>query len=121
MEDLNSEWDDDISDTLNLPVEPEVESVKKWVKEWFLKDNKIDMFLDVHSHTQMGKVNELFFIDDQLGVLLNNYWPIKSTIREFKANGGGSTGFFSGYKVQRDTQQALYIATLMLKMMFRCY
>ena len=52
MEDLNSEWDDDITDTKNLPVEPEVLAVKNWMREYYKSGGKLDLFLDIHGQSQ---------------------------------------------------------------------
>ena len=94
MEDLNSEWDDDMTDTSNLPVEPEVEFVKKWVKSYYDHGNKIDLFIDVHSHGQKGKSNGLCVEADSLAALTsqtNKYWKLDNV----KQNDfTGSAGWF---------------------------
>ncbi len=94
MEDLNSEWDDDITDTVNLPVEPEVKFVKSWVRSFYDDGNKFDLFIDVHSHGQKGKSNGLCIESDSLSALTritNKYWKLDNV----KQNDfTGSAGWF---------------------------
>lgn len=72
-EDLNAEWDDDTSDTINYPVEPEVSCVKDWLDKWFHQGNKMDMHVDLHSQSQQG--------DDHV-----MHMPVKGILKEFNAN-----------------------------------
>lgn len=96
MEDLNSEWDDDITDKENLPVEPEVLAVKNWQKVWIAEGGKIDLWVDIHSHSQRAGDCAIIFGDERLHLLaekINNYWPIRTNFRRpgSRRGGGGST------------------------------
>jgi hypothetical protein len=78
-EDLNQEWDDDFTDTLHLPVEPEVACVKKWIRAWLNSGRHIDLGLDIHSQGQQGTMNLLHTPEGMLTSLtpqLNTYWPV---------------------------------------------
>jgi hypothetical protein len=78
-EDLNQEWDDDFTDTLHLPVEPEVACVKKWIRDWRSAGRHIDLALDIHSQGQQGDMNLLHTPEGMLTDLtpyLNTYWPV---------------------------------------------
>lgn len=94
MEDLNSEWDDDITDKENLPVEPEVLAVKNWQKVWIAEGGKIDLWVDIHSHSQRVGDCSIIFGDERLYLLaekINNYWPIRTSFRgPGTRKGGGS-------------------------------
>jgi hypothetical protein len=97
MEDLNSEWDDDITDKENLPVEPEVLAVKNWQKDWIATGGNIDLWVDIHSHSQKAGDCAIIFGDERLHLLaekINIYWPIRTNFRRpgsRRGGGGGST------------------------------
>ena len=79
-EDLNQEWDDDFTDTLHLPVEPEAACVKKWIRDWRSSGRNIDIGLDIHSQGQQGSMNLLHTPKGMLADFtphLNKYWPVK--------------------------------------------
>jgi hypothetical protein len=86
-EDLNSEWDDDTSDTIHAPVEPEVDCVKLWLRDRLKEGNKIDMHIDLHSQSQQGSDNVMHMPKD--GILrdfctkLNNYFQMRYMAMEF--------------------------------------
>ncbi|HRQ50946.1 MAG TPA: M14 family zinc carboxypeptidase [Agriterribacter sp.] len=85
-EDLNQEWDDDFTDTLHLPVEPEVACVKKWIRGWLQSGKHIDLGLDIHSQGQEGSMNLLHTPKGMLTGLtphLNKYWPVEYIPMEF--------------------------------------
>lgn len=85
-EDLNQEWDDDFTDTLHLPVEPEAACVKKWIRHWRSSGRNIDLALDIHSQGQQGSMNLLHTPKDMLTDLtphLNRYWPVERIPMEF--------------------------------------
>ena len=89
MEDLNQEWDDDFTDSLHSPTEPEVAAVKKWIRKWLKKGNKIDIGLDVHSQGQEGEINILHAPTDSLRGLVNNmnkYWPVEMIPMKFSGS-----------------------------------
>lgn len=88
-EDLNQEWDDDFSDSAHFPVEPEVNSVKMWIRKWLKEGKTIDMGLDVHSQGQEGEMNLLHAPTDSLRGLvqhLNAYWPVDLVPMEFSGS-----------------------------------
>ncbi len=88
-EDLNQEWDDDFTDTLHMPVEPEVACVKKWIREWKRSGRNIDLGLDIHSQGQQGTMNLLHTPKDMLADFtpyLNKYWPVKYIPMEFSGS-----------------------------------
>ncbi|MDP3444529.1 MAG: M14-type cytosolic carboxypeptidase [Ignavibacteria bacterium] len=104
MEDLNSKWNDDISDTVNISLVPEVVVVKKWAKEWFCGGNRIDIFFDVHSNSQQSKWNAFHNTDNTLKQFcdsLNNNWNIKYMPNGFK--GSAADYFTNHYKVPSGT------------------
>jgi Zinc carboxypeptidase/Cytosolic carboxypeptidase N-terminal domain len=86
-EDLNSEWDDDTSDTIRAPVEPEVACIKLWLRDWIKKGNKVNMHIDLHSQSQQGDDNVMHMPKD--GILrdfctkLNNYFKMRYIAMEF--------------------------------------
>ncbi|HRO47065.1 M14-type cytosolic carboxypeptidase [Agriterribacter sp.] len=85
-EDLNQEWDDDFTDTLHLPVEPEVACVKEWIRGWLNSGRHIDLGLDIHSQGQQGSMNLLHTPESMLADLtphFNNYWPVEYIPMEF--------------------------------------
>ena len=97
MEDLNTDWDVAVSDTLNMPIIPEVVAVKEWANIWLKQGNKINMFLDVHSNSQKNKGNGLINPESNLESfvkLLNNNWAIGSYGKSLK---GSATSFFYNY------------------------
>lgn len=88
-EDLNQEWDDDFTDTIHLPVEPEVAGVKKWIRDWRRSGRQIDLGLDIHSQGQEGSMNLLHTPKGILADLaphLNKYWPVKYVPMEFSGS-----------------------------------
>jgi len=98
MEDLNSEWDDELSDTANLPVEPEVLAIMKWAKGWIEAGGTIDFATDVHSHSQRAGDCAIIFSNEKLHILaenINDYWPIRPNFRRRSRGGGGSSGYFT--------------------------
>ncbi len=89
LEDLNQEWDDDFTDTLHLPVEPEAACVKKWIRKWKSAGKAIDLGLDVHSQGQEGSMNLLHTPKDVLADLtpyLNKYWAVEYIPLEFSGS-----------------------------------
>lgn len=89
LEDLNQEWDDDFTDTLHLPVEPEVACVKKWLRKWQSSGKRIHLGLDVHSQGQQGTMNKLHTPEGMLADLvphLNTYWPVEYIPMEFSGS-----------------------------------
>lgn len=56
MEDLNADWDDGWTDTTDTTTEPVVAAVKEWT-ELFTRDHTIDLFMDVHNHSQKNRRN----------------------------------------------------------------
>ena len=74
MEDLNNIW-------LNEEkMQPEVAGVKKWAEHWYAQGQQIDMFWDVHNHTQFYTYNVLIFRDkslDSIQTTMNRYWPVR--------------------------------------------
>lgn len=88
-EDLNQEWDDDFTDTLHLPVEPEAACVKKWIRGWRSSGRHIDLALDIHSQGQQGAMNLLHTPEGMLADLtphFNKYWPVKYIPMEFSGS-----------------------------------
>jgi hypothetical protein len=69
-EDLNAEWDDDITDTIHAPVEPEVACVKEWLRDWFKQGRTIDIHIDLHSQSQQGGDNVM-------------HMPVEGMLRDF--------------------------------------
>ncbi|MBX3255751.1 MAG: hypothetical protein KF862_16575 [Chitinophagaceae bacterium] len=89
FEDLNQEWDDDFTDTLHLPVEPEVACVKKWIRDWKNEGKTIDLGLDIHSQGQQGAMNLLHTPKNILAdftPFLNKYWPVEYVPVEFSGS-----------------------------------
>lgn len=89
FEDLNQEWDDDFTDTLHLPVEPEVACVKKWIRDWKNEGKTIDLGLDIHSQGQQGTMNLLHTPKNVLAdftPFLNKYWPVEYIPMEFSGS-----------------------------------
>ena len=88
MEDLNNIW---LNDSL---AQPEVTGVKNWKERWYSSGNTIDLFLDVHNHSQFHTNNVVILMDHQLDSLIrdmNKYWPVRGWHSGFK---GSSDGFF---------------------------
>jgi hypothetical protein len=74
MDDLNNIWFDDSK------MQPEVKGVQKWVDGWYAKGNKIDMFWDVHNHSQFYRYNVLLTKDnslDSLHKVMTGFWPMR--------------------------------------------
>lgn len=89
FEDLNQEWDDDFTDTLHLPTEPEVACVKKWLRKWKNDGQTIDVALDIHSQGQQGSMNLLHTPKGVLADLmphLNKYWRVEYIPMEFSGS-----------------------------------
>ncbi len=83
MEDLNNVWLNDDK------IQPEVSGVKKWVASWYADGNKVDLFLDIHNHTQFYKYNVFIFQDhslDTLAIVMDKHWPIRNWHSEFKGS-----------------------------------
>ena len=83
MEDLNNIWLDDSK------AQPEVTGVKKWVDSWYSKGNEIELFIDIHNHSQYHQYNVMIFQDhslDSLVTVMDKYWPIRVWHSEFKGS-----------------------------------
>ena len=88
MEDLNNIWLNDEK------MQPEVKGVRNWVERWYQEGNKIDLFLDIHNHTQLYTYNVFLFKDnslDSLGITMDKYWPTRIWHSEPK---GSSHAYF---------------------------
>jgi hypothetical protein len=88
LEDLNNIWLNDEK------AQPEVTGVKKWVDTWYTIGNDIDMFIDIHNHSQFHQYHVFIFQDhnqDSLVTLMDEYWPIRIWHSEFK---GSSCSYF---------------------------
>lgn len=87
LEDLNVEWDDDTTDTIHLPVEPEVAAVKQWLRNWIGQGKTVNIYIDLHSQSQQGDANVMHMPKD--GMLkdfctkLNKYFQILYIPMEF--------------------------------------
>lgn len=109
MEDLNSEWDDDSTDLDHAPVEPEVLAIKQWTRQWLAQNNRLDLCLDFHSHSQQVEFNSLH--SPAPGVLvdfveiLNRYWPLRWRLTK------NSSGRMRGYYY---TEKGIDAATIEL-------
>ena len=87
-EDLNNIW---INSNRK---QPEVAGVKSWVEDWYAGGKTIDLFIDVHNHTQFHKYNVFIFEDHSLDSLvthMQNHWPTRIWHSTFK---GSSCGWF---------------------------
>ena len=88
MEDLNNIW---LSEE---KMQPEVRGVEEWAEKWYREGNAIDLFLDIHNHTQFHKYNVFIFNDntlDSLGRTMDKYWPTRIWHSEPK---GSSHAYF---------------------------
>ena len=88
MEDLNNIWLNDEK------AQPEVTGVKNWVDRWYEEGNTIDLFIDVHNHTQFHNYHAFIFQDhslDSLVTVMNDHWPIRIWHSEFE---GSSCAWF---------------------------
>ncbi len=88
MEDLNNIWLNDEK------MQPEVAGVKRWVDSWYAGGKEIDLFLDVHNHSQFYTYNVFIFNDHSLDTLvtfMNDYWPARIWHSEFE---GSSCAYF---------------------------
>jgi len=88
MEDLNNIWLNDEKE------QPEVTGLKKWADSWLSAGNEIDLFIDIHNHTQFHQYNVFIFQDhelDSLVTIMDGYWPIRIWHSEFK---GSSCSYF---------------------------
>jgi hypothetical protein len=87
-EDLNNIWLDDTR------AQPEVTGVKNWVERWYDSGHRIDLFIDIHNHTQFHTYHAFIFQDhsvDSLVTCMNRYWPIRIWHSEFE---GSSCAWF---------------------------
>ena len=88
MEDLNNIWLNDEKQ------QPEVTGVKNWAESWLAAGNDIDLFIDIHNHTQFHQYN-VFVLQghelDSLASIMDKYWPIRNWHSEFK---GSSCSYF---------------------------
>ncbi len=74
MEDLNNIWTD------NSRAQPPVTGVKNWVVKQYEAGNRIDLFIDIHNHTQFYTYNVFIFQDhtlDSLVTVMDKYWPTR--------------------------------------------
>jgi hypothetical protein len=74
MEDLNNIW------LSSEKSQPEVEGVQRWTENWKAEGQQIDMFWDVHNHTQFYRYNVLIFKDntlDSLQTVMDQFWPVR--------------------------------------------
>ena len=88
MEDLNSIWLNDNK------AQPEVMGVKGWIASWNAGGNNIDLFIDIHNHSQQHQENRFIFPDhnlDSLAIVMGKHWPFRSLHSEFK---GSSNDYF---------------------------
>lgn len=75
-------------------MQPEVIGVKHWVDRWYKEGNGIDMFLDIHNHTQLYTYNVFIFMDhelDSLVPMMEKYWPTRLWHSKFE---GSSCAYF---------------------------
>jgi hypothetical protein len=89
MEDLNSIWLNDNK------AQPEVTGVKEWEASWNAGGNRIDLFIDIHNHSQKHKENRFIFPDhslDSLAIIMCKHWPFRAMHSEFK---GSSNDYFN--------------------------
>ncbi|GAI13174.1 unnamed protein product, partial [marine sediment metagenome] len=63
MEDLNNIWLNDEK------AQAEVSRVKDWVKTWYADGKEIDLFIDIHNHSQFYRYNVLVFQNHDLDSL----------------------------------------------------
>jgi len=97
MEDLNNVWLNDDK------VQPEVSGVKNSVESWYADGNEIDLFLDIHNHTQFHRYNVFVLQDhslDSMAMVMDKHWPIRSWHSEFK---GSSCGWSFGKGIPSST------------------
>lgn len=88
-EDLNQEWDDDFTDSIHLPLEPEVACVKQWLRKCKSAGQQINLGLDIHSQGQEGVMNLLHTPNNTLPNLtqhLAKYWPVEYIPMEFSGS-----------------------------------
>ncbi|MFC2125709.1 M14-type cytosolic carboxypeptidase [Bacteroidota bacterium] len=97
MEDLNNIWLDDEK------AQPEVAGVKKWVDSWYEDGMEIDLFIDIHNHSQFHQYNVFISQDhslDSLVTVMDKYWPTRIWHSEFK---GSSCAWFFRKEIQCTT------------------
>jgi hypothetical protein len=97
MEDLNNIWLDDEKK------QPEVTGLKNWAESWLSAGNDIDLFIDIHNHTQFHLYNVFIFQDhalDSLVTIMDKFWPIRIWHSEFK---GSSCSYFYGRGIPSGT------------------
>ncbi len=90
MEDLNNIW---LSDE---KAQAEVNGVKDWVETWYGDGNEIDLFIDIHNHSQFHRYNVMIFQNqdlDSLATVMDKHWPVRLWHTEFK--GSSNAWFFS--------------------------
>lgn len=83
MEDLNNIWN---SDSLS---QPEVTGVKNWIDSMMQAGRKIDLFIDLHNHTQFYRYHVYIFQDNSLDSLASisaRYWPVISWHSDFQGS-----------------------------------
>jgi hypothetical protein len=88
MEDLNNIWLNDDKK------QPEVTGLKNWAETWLAEGNEIDLFIDIHNHTQFHQYNVFILQDhelDSMVTIMDKYWPIRIWHSEFK---GSSCSYF---------------------------
>ena len=103
-EDLNQEWDDDFTDTVHAPTEPEVAAVKHWMRDWMHSGKTIDLALDVHSQGQQGTENILHTppgVLDGFAEKLQQYWPVENIPMTF--SGSANDCFVHEFKISAGT------------------
>jgi hypothetical protein len=72
------------------PIEPEVASVKLWLRDWIMQDKTINMHIDLHSQSQQGEDNVIYMPKD--GMLkdfcnkLNSYFQMRYIAMEFNGS-----------------------------------
>ena len=70
--------------------------MQQWAESWYEQGNQIDMFWDVHNHTQFYRYNVLIFKDnslDSLRTVMDKYWPVRLWHSEPR---GSSHAYFYG-------------------------
>ncbi|MCF8227230.1 MAG: hypothetical protein K9J30_15240 [Bacteroidales bacterium] len=98
MEDLNSEWDDGISDTINKTVEPEILAIRNWIGKWKKSGGGIDLAIDVHSHSQFLKYNCMHIRDERMEALVrhvNDFWPLQQYYIPYNPSSGNFLDYFT--------------------------
>jgi len=97
MEDLNNIWMNDDR------AQEEVSGVKHWTDQWLGSGESLDLFIDVHNHSQHHKYNAFISLDEELDSLvlcMNHSWPIRSLHAEFE---GSSCAWFQSRDISSGT------------------